>query len=676
MRRIRIALSWVAVVLSFVVGLWVLAKFGMAWVDFNDRTGGWVLRLFLVGGVGLLGLGLVAGSLAALRDRTRAGVTFLTFMPITAFFLGYPGAGYLVWHADGGGYFESPLPLTAITLTALFFAPFLVLLIVLRHRKLGTVLFLGSACLAWTFLATSYWGKVLMPQLAVCSVPCAVCAWFWLKTGKSAWPPLLRPRRRTMGRRIANFAVCALVVLCLDVSATLVLSALGSSLFSGDCRGSPPSTHPLSPYHAVFTARIVFAGWSIQDRVNSQTFDLIPPQFRGRVGDWAIGVVQERFWGLPSWSRLVLLTDYVYWQGETYFLDGRRADGLLTRMLPIVGGGINCSRTRPEQDAVVDLMVLRKPHSTSSGRIVGFARKPEGFVGGFAPPSPHRPYANARITVRGPIGTTVVTTDQRGTYELDDLPSGDYTVQLAVPDNQLVGFFGYANEPQRVQVKPGEAAEANFYLFWNGRIAGKVRDGSGKPVRAWIELIEPDGKLPPASVDRFQETKDDGSYQMRKIPAGRYRVMVNPDGPDDKHPYDMRYYPAALRAQDAKVLELTEGQEIKGIDFTVQPLTERTVHVRVTWPNGSPVSGATVYFAYEHTAEYDSLIGAAKYATANQRGEADVHLFGDSRVRLFGKHEVGDPREDGSVRNRSPRVEGKVTKLQDKINLMLNSGSP
>jgi hypothetical protein len=259
---------------------------------------------------------------------------------------------------------------------------------------------------------------------------------------------------------------------------------------------------------------------------------------------------------------------------------------------------------------------------------------------------------------------------------LDDLPSGDYTLQLAVPDNQLVGFFGDTNEPEKVQVKPGEAAEANFYLFWNGRIEGKVRGESGKPARAWVELIEADGKRLPGNVNFFQETKDDGSYQIRKIPAGRYLVMVNPDGPDDKHPYDMRYYPAVLRAQDAKVLELAEGQEIKGVDFTVQPLTEGTVHVRVTWPNGSPVPGATVYVAYEHTADYDSLIGTANYAVANQSGKVDVHLFGNSRVRLFGRREVGDPREERPDRNRTPRVEAEVTRLPDKINLKLTSGSP
>ena len=268
--------SWLALVLGFVIGLWALAAFGMAWVDFNDRTGGCLLRLFSVGGAGLLGLGFIIGSLTALRNRKRAAVIFLAFMPVVAFFLGYPYAGYLVWRADGGGYFESPLPLTALGLTALFFGPFLVLLLALRHRKLGIVLFLGSACVAGIVLAESYWAKVLVPQLAGCSAPFAVCGLFWLATGRLAWPPLLPPRPRTLAKRVAAFAINCFLVVCLDVAATLALSALHSSTFSGSCRKKPPFTHPLSPYHSVFTARVIFAGLSIQARVNPSGFCFDP----------------------------------------------------------------------------------------------------------------------------------------------------------------------------------------------------------------------------------------------------------------------------------------------------------------------------------------------------------------------------------------------------------------
>jgi hypothetical protein len=49
--------------------------------------------------------------------RTTLGALesfFLALLPITAAFcLAYPKSGFLVWHADGGGWFETPLPLAA-----------------------------------------------------------------------------------------------------------------------------------------------------------------------------------------------------------------------------------------------------------------------------------------------------------------------------------------------------------------------------------------------------------------------------------------------------------------------------------------------------------------------------------------------------------------------------------
>jgi hypothetical protein len=115
---------------------------------------------------------------------------------------------------------------------------------------------------------------------------------------------------------------------------------------------------PESPYHAVFTARVILVGRSIGALMRDkgsfrdlQSRDL-------SVGDWGIGVVQEKFWGLPSWSRLVLLTNFIYRKHMTYFVDGSRGRGLLSRMLPIVEGRIGCSRTKPAQDAVVELRAL------------------------------------------------------------------------------------------------------------------------------------------------------------------------------------------------------------------------------------------------------------------------------------------------------------------------------
>ncbi|MGA2346613.1 MAG: carboxypeptidase-like regulatory domain-containing protein, partial [Candidatus Sulfotelmatobacter sp.] len=144
------------------------------------------------------------------------------------------------------------------------------------------------------------------------------------------------------------------------------------------------------------------------------------------------------FWGLPWTPRLVLLTNFIYWKGETYFIEGSRSHGLLRERLPIIEGGVSCSRTRPIGDAVVDLRLLHEPASTGA-RLIGYVREPQRFVGGLVPPVPPKPAAGAKISVTGPAGARIIMTDASGVYEADDLPPGDYTLQLLAPNGHLEG---------------------------------------------------------------------------------------------------------------------------------------------------------------------------------------------------------------------------------------------
>jgi hypothetical protein len=670
----KTVLSWLVASLGFLFGLLALARFGTWWLPFGDHDPGWFLRWLTFAGVGLFGLGFLIGSILAPRNPSRAGIVFLVLLPITAFCLAYPESGFLVWHADGGGWFETPLPLTAIGLTALFFAPFVAPLFTLHNKKRAAYVFAGTAVIVVLLFLRSRWTPVLVPHLAAYSAPFLLFGLFWLGTHKLAWPTLLRPHPRTMARQIASIFVTCLVVLCLDIAMTLGLAALGSSLFSGDCNGKPPFTHAQSSYHAVFTARTIYVGLSLHTLLQSRSNPnaLHDP----RVGEWAIGLVQERFWGVASrWPHLVLMTNFVYWKGETYFIDGARENALITRILPIVEARINCSRSRPVKDAVVDLRVLRHPPEGGT-RIIGYVRQP-GPHGGFAtPPETPKFLGGARIDVSGPAGTTSVTTDATGIYQLDGLPTGDYTLQLALLENQVAGFFDPEASPAKVHLGNDGLAEHNFDLFWDGRIEGHVKDDTGKPARVWVMLQTADESTLPGNVNFFLQTNADGFYQVKKIPPGRYIVMVNPDGPYDEWPYDVEYYRFALHAQNAQILELGAGQQIKGIDFTVPRLAERIVQVRVTWPNGSGAAGASICVAYENTKNFASLSTASRIKDTDQNGLGVIHVYGNSRVRVFAAQLVDNEKEKRTDTYYSHPVEAEASKVPEKLDLVLTSPKP
>jgi len=678
--KLRIGLSWLVVGLGLLVGLLALAEFGMAWPPFHNDLPGWLLDWIRYAGGALLGPVFLAGTIVGLRNRKRAGIIFLSCLPVTVFCLAYPSAGYLVWHSDGSGWFEPPEIPTAIGLATLFFLLiFLVLicagLMAVRYKKRAVYPLILVAVMAGIVFGRSHWAKAFLPSFGGWSALFLIFGLFWLGANKRGWPSVLQPRQRSLGRRVAAVVLTCALIFCVDVMVTFGLSALGSSLFSGDCRGPAPSVRPRSAYHAVFTARIIFVGRSIEALLGGRRSFLSSKGYDPRVGDWAIGVVQEKFWGLPWTPRLVLLTNNIYWKGETYFVDGGRSRGLLRERLPIIEGGVSCSRTRPVSDAVVDLRLLHEPAATGT-RLIGYVREPEKFVSGLVPPVPLKPAVGAKINVAGPAGTRVITTDASGVYQVDDLPAGDYTVQLIVPENQIVGFFKNEEAPAKVHLDDRSLAEHNFELFWNGRIGGRVEDDSGRPAHAWVVLMSADGVQLPGSVDFAQMTKKDGSYEVEKIPAGRYMALLNPSGPLDEWPYDMQFYPSARSAGDARVLDLSEGQRMSGIDFRVQRLRARDVQVRVTWPDGNVVAGAHVGVAYEHTKDYGFLEGTNTIKDTDQNGLAVIHVYGGSRVRVFAERSVDDPKTKWWDMRYSHPVESEIGKMPDKIDLVLNSAKP
>lgn len=668
--KLKYTLGWLVVALGSFLGLFVLTGFGMSWLPLGDHDPGSFLRWLSLVGAALCGVALLAGSLVAMRNPRRGGILFLAFLPVTAFCLAYPESGFLVWHSDGG-YFETPLPWTAVGLTLLFFAPFVAPLFTLRYKNRAAIVFAAAVAVAAPVFVLSRWTSALLPHLLVSASPLLLFGLFWLGTHRLHWPALIQPHPQRRGRRIARVVVTCLVIFGADVAMTLILAAANSSLYSPDCNGKPPFTHAQSPYHAVFTARAIYVGLSLRTRLQLRNNPnaLHDP----RVGEWAIGVVQERFWGVPQrWPHLVLMTNYVYWKGESYFIDGYREGGLLSRALPIVGARVGCSRSRPVKDALVDLRLLRQP-PLGVTRIIGYVRQPGPYAGFATPPETPHFLAGAQIDVSGPVGTTSVTTDASGIYQLDGMPAGDYTLRVALPENQVAGQFDFDASPAKVHLRPNGLAERDFELYWNGRIEGRVKDDSGKPARVWLTLLTADHRPSPALPSQIDSS---GFYQMSRIPPGRYIVVVNSYGPNDQSPYDLQYYRSTSDARNAEVLQLGPGQRIQGIDFIVPRLAERTVQVQVTWPDGRRAPKAHICVAYEHTENFASLTTASWIKDTDQNGFGVIHLYGRSRVRVFAAQDVDDEKAKRTDTYYSQPVEAAADKVPEDIQLVLTSPKP
>ena len=150
--------------------------------------------------------------------------------------------------------------------------------------------------------------------------------------------------------------------------------------------------------------------------------------FVATLRDPGIGVVRENFQGLRAGTKYVLIA---HWglghyelSGETYYIEGRHADTWLSRFLPIVDPS-SCSRSRPVDEAKLDLRILHESTAPDTVRIVGQVRSKSNI-----------PKSGATISIKEAMGDVIVATDAEGIFELTGLPPGRYEVQIRQCDER------------------------------------------------------------------------------------------------------------------------------------------------------------------------------------------------------------------------------------------------
>jgi len=677
------AISWLVVALGPLPGLYGLVMLAQSWVPENHTRPDWFTLWLQAAGEAVLGLVFLTASFAALRHRRRAGISFLLSAPIAVFcfafedpYIGVPFRGF-DW--------RSPSLLVALIFVCLFFIPLYVPLVATRNRKRASCLFLILALLSGLAFRLSPWSPVLLPRLVPLSVLFLGFGAFWLGTGKLGWSALAATRSKSQPKRLAaGFAGCVLVGV-LVVLGTFAVSALESDPWGSDCGGRVLFARPLEPGHAVFTARVVRAGHTTK--------------VSGRwAGSWAIGRVQKRFWGLPWWSpHWVLLTNYAFWEGETYFVDGRRDTRLLNRFLPIVEAG-HCTRTGPLAESAIEMRLLQAAPGTSELGIAGRVLDERGPEEPRLPQTHAQfrwdelseaeiqaveeqlryqvvahhvrdvPIPNARVRIVGSSGAArIVSADRDGLYQVLALPADDYRLELL----DLPGTQRSASRPVgRQELLQERFVRSDVYVHWDGAIEGRIRGLSGGPAEVWLELENADGALT-GNFSRNQRTDKSGAFRFAMLPPGRYTIRINSDGPREYSPYAPLYYPSSTRPEGARVFEVAEGQHIQNVVFALRRLASRILRARVSWPNGQPADGAEIGIAYEHTEGYERPNLACGGLT-DQSGVANVEVFSGSRIRVWAEEHVGEGRWHPAI-HYSAGVELETDKLPLRLDLVVSS---
>jgi hypothetical protein len=259
-------------------------------------------------------------------------------------------------------------------------------------RKLGGLILLVTSPLILLTLLTSYHTTSRLLSASILGLPLILGVFWWL-TKRAGWPEPIGNSALLKHKVIASVLASVGVVL-LSVLGSVAITMLSVPL-TVNCGRKEPFASAQYEGQTVFVATLHNPGFAD---------------------------VTEHFWGLAENTKFVVIAGWGWGHnpisGNTYFVDGHRSSGLITRFLPIVEVS-HCGRSNPLDRAKLDLRILRTGSSQKGVRIVG-------QVNGMH----NTPRPDLRILVNGPVQKIETVTDKDGIFDLTDLEPGHYTVRV------------------------------------------------------------------------------------------------------------------------------------------------------------------------------------------------------------------------------------------------------
>jgi hypothetical protein len=223
------------------------------------------------------------------------------------------------------------------------------------------------------------------------------------------------------------------------------------------------------------------------------------------------------------------------------------------------------------------------------------------------------------VKIRGPQDRDIAT-GADGSYAVDGLPPGDYTVSATVPDGLVT------DRPHTLHLEAKGCAEMLWFIASDTHVTGRLFRPDGTPFAGMqVELLRPEpgyegGGYPSGSM----ETAADGRFDFSGVPPGEYFVMANSLGPAPMRPWSQMYYKNSEKLETASKIHLEPGHNVENVEITMaSQLKPLNVHARILLPDGTPARNVQV-MAYDTEHRF---VGDPPSAMSDDAGDVSLPLF-------------------------------------------------
>jgi len=248
----------------------------------------------------------------------------------------------------------------------------------------------------------------------------------------------------------------------------------------------------------------------------------------------------------------------------------------------VITEGLEVARDHPSEpvsEAEDDIAALRHLRGlTDTGILVGSVVRIAATVDALNPTAVQNHKVIAKDTRSG--GEYTVFTNMSGRFELE-LPPGSYDVTASTkqglrdaepfipnPIELEYGLTGNAHVRRR------GCTAMDFRLLVDGKLAGRLTTADGRAASFARVAIVP---ISPVHPQFTVEADESGYFEVSGRQPGQYVVGVGLLAPFVSTEWQSRvYYPGVRTREEAKVIELGEGEQRTNIDFQLLPSS--TVH--------------------------------------------------------------------------------------------------